>query len=203
MKAWLFFGLVLLAGCKVEAESEQTDASHALSAERQPVPDGDRLSKGTLGPIRYGYDSSRLVLTEVTLRIPPDDREQSWALKLIPASRAALLGQRLCGHDDIADQPQPCTAEQEAGLALAFLERPLSAYRAAFEHRGFADRLVPASLNGAQGFAFKADGTRSCVRYHFVGVSGRTLLMARHPAGLDMKEHEAIEAVISSIAEQL
>jgi hypothetical protein len=96
--------------------------------------------------------------------------------------------------------PEQCNAQDEAGLAMVLLERPIGDYRAAFDAANVGDlELFDTSMDGVAGFAFTArpeDGGRE---YSFLPIGQRTFLMARRPGPLSAKDKAAIDAAIASI----
>ena len=168
---------------------------------RQPersVGAGKRIA-GRLGPVRYSFNNANLTLAEVMLALPPGYQELLYAVKLIPSHRAVLLGSPGCTYDGSTVE-ELCNAQDEAGLAMVLLERPIGDYRAGFEAASVGDiELFDTSLDGVKGFAFQArpeDGGRE---YRFFPLGERTFLMARRPGPLSVEEKAAIDDVIASL----
>lgn len=177
-----------------------------LESEAQESPVGEapepHLTARTLGSLRYSFDDTELTVTDVTLPIPPGYEDSIPATKLIPLERAEQLGEEQCSYGQ-SGLTTTCNAAQEAGLALALLERPLDEYRAAFVEDQMEGSLVESSLDGATGFAFTAQVEGSGTEYGFYPLEGRTLLVARQFAfGQDAGE-AAIRDVIESLAQDL
>lgn len=200
---------VLLAACDTpDAEVAQSGSARELSpgapGEPQgseaeaPLSDSGRLASGTLGPVRFEYDATQLMLAEVLVELPPDYADQVWAAKLIPVARARLLGQDRCRYGE-SGRTQTCNAESEAGLILALLERPLSDYRRAFVRKRMEDALSPARVDGTHGFSFTAQAEGSGIEFRFLALEERTVLVARQFVVGQNEGAEAINEVIRSI----
>jgi len=157
------------------------------------------MVSNTFGPVHYQYNPGELTKAEVLVEVPPDYDDEVWSVKLIPASRAALLGQDRCRYGQ-SGRTENCVAENETGLILALLERPLADYRDAFVDEGLDDELSPASLDGISGFGFVAEAEGSGVEYRFLPLEDRTVLVARQFAAGHDEGREAIEQVIRDIA---
>ena len=185
--------LVLLAALPLAA----CDIASSRDPAR-PTGTGKRIA-GRLGPVRYHFDNAHLTLAEVMLALPPSYVEQLYAVKLIPAGRAALLGSPGCTYDGSLVQ-ETCNARDEAGLAMVLLERPIGDYRAAFEAANAGDiELFDTRMDGIDGFAFRArpeDGGRE---YRFLPLGERTFLMARRPGPLAEADKAALEETIASL----
>ncbi|WP_338240605.1 hypothetical protein [Aurantiacibacter hainanensis] len=137
------------------------------------------MQNATLGPLTYQFDQSELTAADVDIRIPPDYQTMQSATKLIPEARAFSLGEENCSYGE-SGLVSECSAEQEAGLTLALLPRPVGEYREAFEEAGpIADELEPTQLNGIDGFSFTAEAEGAGTEYRFFGIDERTILLAR------------------------
>ncbi len=156
----------------------------------------------TLGPLRFEYDSTKLSLAEVPIEIPPGYDDETWAVKLLPFARARMLGQELCRYGE-RRQLETCNAIDEAGLILALLERPLADYREAFQANELAPVPEPDRIEGAEGFSFTPKTGGSSIRYRFIAVDDRTLLIGHQFSGSDAKSSKALRDVIASVARQL
>jgi len=158
-----------------------------------------RAGHGTIGPVSYSFDDSRLTRTEVELPIPPDYRTRVWAVKLIPTERAEMLGETACRYGD-AQADEVCNVADEAGLALAMLERPIADYRANFTRDGFGEeQLGSTEIGGRVGFAFNSETDGQPTEYRFVPVAGRTLMLARQAGPGLGQASKAIGAVMSGL----
>ena len=202
--AWLGLG-ALLAGCNQEApatkRSTQTAATQENAAAREAgEPAFESVAR--VGPLRFGYDRTALTLAELQIEVPPGYDDPVWAVKLIPADRARLLGEEGCRYGQ-SGLEETCNARDEPGLVLALLERPLADYRQAFAAQDLNDALAPARIDGAQGFSFTSQAEGSGVEYRFVAVDQRTLLVARRFSAGQQAGAEAIDAVIASVASEL
>ncbi len=169
------------------------------------LPTADAPSIGSIGPVRYDFAPERMTRAEIELAVPPAYEATIWATKLILNRRAALLGERDCRYDQSAgDDPSTreeiCTAEQEDGLALALLERPLADYRAAFTEAGIEGRdLPPVSLAGCEGFSFAAEEEGADTVYRFLPVGERTLLIAQQFSDEEFEPDGALADVMDSL----
>lgn len=159
-------------------------------AQDQPEPDKpsapatntaaavDLLESDMLGPVQYAYDPRALTRAEISLPLPPDFTQSAFAIKFIPAQLLANLGDPKCSNQHDADASE-CTAEEEIGLAIAYLERPIDTYRKAVFNR-LDDNLIvtPANVRGHEGFTLETTRGGAALRYTFLPVEGRTLLLA-------------------------
>lgn len=186
--------ILMMTGCH-----ESRGPAQEASSSATPVPE-NTLRTGTLGPLTYNFDQEKLILADVTLSLPPLYKTSVFASKLIPASLAAQLGQKVC-HYNQSKAATTCNASQEVGLSLALLERPISEYRAAFTKDGIgADRLPEARIDNAHGFSFTVGAQGSGTEYRFFPVDQRTLLIARQFAPGEEQGDNAMRAVVASIA---
>ena len=186
----LLFALAALplAACGRPAPSDPADKNPEV-----------RRASARLGPVRYSFDASRLTLAEVMLALPPRYQEMMWAVKLIPAKRAAMLGSQACDYRSTG-VAEMCNSQDEAGLALALLERPLADYRRAFEEADVGDiELFDTSVDGVAGFAFTAEPEDGGRQYRFVPVRDRTFVIARRPGPIAEQDSETIDQVIAGI----
>jgi len=183
---------LLLAGCDSGSEG---GGQAGIAASSTPPHGGVDV---TIGSVRYSYDPRQLTAAEVLLVMPPSRDEQIWVTKLIPASRAAALGQDSCVYT-LSGKTETCTTQKEPGLMLALLERPLEDYRQAFLKEGLGARLAGAQLDDSRGFSFteQADGART--EYMFLPVNERTLLVAQQFVPEDSQGTEAIQHVIRTL----
>lgn len=188
-----------LAACGDSTRDDAADGRGITIDARGQPPAPARRAEARLGPVRYSFDTSRLTLAEVMLALPPVYEELSWAVKLIPDHRAVMLGSIACDYDG-SDGLEMCNSQDEAGLAMALLDRPMADYRSAFEAAGAGDmELSNTTLDGVSGFAFTAapeDGGRL---YRFVPVAGRTFVVARRPGSIADGDREAIDEVIAAL----
>ncbi|AKH42021.1 hypothetical protein FHS61_002446 [Altererythrobacter atlanticus] len=154
---------------------------------------------GTIGPVSYSFDDSRLTRAEVELPIPPDYKTRVWAIKLIPTERADMLGKIACRYGD-STKDQECNVADEAGLALAMLERPITDYRDSFAQNGFGEeQLGSTEIAGQVGFAYNTEENGRPTEYRFVPVSGRTLMLMRQAGPGLGRASKAITAVVSGL----
>ena len=196
-------GLLALPACNQEPALGKDDGSKrtaAASSQPRAAPASGDIT-AMVGPIPFHYDPAQLTLTEVELPVPPDYAAPVWALKLIPADRAKNLGNEACSYGE-SGLTQSCNPEQEAGLALALLERPLADYRETFAEGDLAGELEPSRLDGAEGFELTIGAEGSGIRYRFIPVEDRTLLIARQFTD-DQDQQVALAEVLGSIAQNL
>ncbi|GGD48514.1 hypothetical protein GRI62_08000 [Erythrobacter arachoides] len=191
--------MVLTAGC--EQSGDDTDRA-AMPLATQTA--GESTRNARLGPIAYTFDNTQLVPTEVTLGIPPGYEAKAFASKLIPVDRAQNLGTEQCRYD-AREEPVPCDASRESGLALALLERPIIEYRAAFDDADILPAMLEdVRLDGSEGFTYlaqKPDG--SGIQYSFLDVDERTMLLVRYYEGAEPALEEEVSAVLTSIKQSL
>ena len=146
----------------------------------------DSLTRGSLGQVEYRFDPQRLTRAEIDIALPPDSEDTVFAVKFIPVELSGNLGTQGCSYGISADNEE-CTADEEVGIALALLERPIDHYRLELEEEadnGSLDTQV--MLAGHRGFAFSSEDPKTEVRYTFLPLHGRTLLlMERSEDGVD------------------
>lgn len=191
-----FFAICLtLAACSPsESENEKQDAE--ISA---PAEDGDSLTDGTLGPLHYSYDQSELTRAEISLPLPPDFEKTVFAVKFIPKGLVNNLGDADCSYE-IENNDEDCTAENEIGLALALLERPIETYGEAIV-AGIDETMSveAASIAGHDGFALNAMRGETAMRYTFVPTGERTLLLVERTQSLIDEGADALQLVRDSL----
>lgn len=159
----------------------------------------ENLQNTTLGPLTYQFDQGALTAADVDIAIPPGYQSTSPATKLIPEARADLLGQNGCTYGE-SGETSACNAEQEIGLAVALLPRPIDEYRAAFDD----EQLERAELDGIDGFSFTTQADGAGTEYRFFGLEGRTIMLARKFDGsIDSEAADAIAQVITSLSESV
>ena len=159
----------------------------------------ETLQNTTLGPLTYQFDQGALTAADVVIAIPPGYQSTSPATKLIPEARADLLGQNGCTYGE-SGETSACNAEQEIGLAVALLPRPIDEYRAAFDD----ERLERAELDGIDGFSFTAQARGEGTEYRFFGLEDRTIMLARKFDGsIDSEAADAIAQVITTLSESV
>jgi len=162
-----------------------------------------KLQPGSIGPLRFDYDPRALTLIEMPIMFPIGPQQQAWGAKLVPADRADQLGQQGCVYGD-PPRRRTCNARDEGGLVLSLLERPIEDYREDFEQAGLASQLVPARLDGTEGFAYNRTRLGKHALYRFIPVGERTLMLAEQDlAGSDNGARKAIAATIRSLAQEL
>jgi hypothetical protein len=200
---------VLLTGCGDSPTPPEAEGAQGSSPTEQVQAEGENaaadlrnFASATLGPIRYRFDPRELIMAEVFIQVPPGGGEQLWGAKLIPIQRADLLGQDRCQYGETG-RTETCEAQKEAGLVLALLERPLEHYREAFQEKGLGDELSPAQLDGSRGFSFTAEAEGSDLKYHFLPLRDRTILLARQFVHGHNTGGEAMQEVVRSVAEEL
>ncbi|RJY08223.1 hypothetical protein [Aurantiacibacter aquimixticola] len=187
--------LLALPSCGPSDDGAQSnDPAEAVS----PRPDTSE-STATLGHITYSFDPRLLTAADVDIAIPPANDRHHTATKLIPADRAARIGQEGCmyGADDV---PTRCNAEREPGLALALLPRPIGEYRGHFQGQS-AYGVDTVERSGVEGFAYRSQADAVVTEYLFLPSRDRTILIARS-VGDNLPDHVAneFEEVIYSIA---
>lgn len=183
-----------LSSCGDAGASDETSALATAS----PTND-TALQNADLGPFSYQFDPNALTAVDVDIDIPPEYDTAQPATKLIPESRARLLGQDSCVYGQ-SGKTSKCNAQQEVGLTLALLARPVAEYRRAFDD---ADLRYEAP-SGANAFSFTAQAEGAGTRYSFFGLQDRTILLARHfDDESDAAADAAIDDVIRSLSESI
>jgi hypothetical protein len=175
-------------------ESVRVDR-HERPAPASPAPEVE--TTGSVGPVNYSFAPRRLTRTEIQVPVPLGVADPVWATKLIPAARTAALGDDVCRYAG-SERLQMCTAEQEDGLALALLDRPIAHYRTALESRAAADQLRATALAGAAGFelADEQEGVR--LSYGFFPAGERTFMVAQR-----VSAGSAIDPALLQVLESL
>ncbi|MFB0613253.1 hypothetical protein [Aurantiacibacter poecillastricola] len=179
------------------SESEMLPGDETLAVE-------DHLRSAMLGPLTYRFDDAYLTPADVEITIPPEYDDVHLGTKLIPADRADDLGDFECEYGE-SGLVSECTAQQETGLTLALLPRPLDEYRTAFTQDLSAEEVLEdARLDGANGFSFTAQAEGEGIEYQFFAIEGRTLLLARGFDGETARPtNEALEEVIDTLEQSV
>lgn len=191
--------VAMLASCDRAGGDGNADQNAEAAVGREAPPQLSILTTSSIGQVQYGFSSSELTRAEIQLAVPPGFTRSVWAIKLIPAARAARLGRDECRYSSSLPA-QTCTAEQEDGLAMALLEWPLGDYRRAFADAGIPDaQLAPVRLAGRQGFRFATDAEGARVLYGFLPLEDRTLLLVKRTSEGSKSSDPAIDDVIESL----
>ena len=191
----LLVAIASLVACSSGAEEEtsgsaQATPSFASTASQTP------LRQANLGPIEYEFDPMQLTRAEIQLPLPPSRSETTFAVKLIPQDAFENLGTLGCSYGISADNVE-CTAEEEVGVALAMLERPIADYREEFATAG--ENLRPVRIDGQEGFSWTASEADSGLQYSFVPYDGQTVLVVRRFDRASPRIDKAIQTVIRSV----
>jgi hypothetical protein len=162
-----------LGGCAQEEPEPEASTAPAITAQASADP----MQEDSLGPVHYAYDTGVLTRAEISLPLPPDFEESVFAVKFIPTQLLENLGDPNCSYEHEADDSE-CTAEQEIGFALAFLERPIETYGEALVDRmDESMTMAPATVQGHEGFTLETPRGGTVLHYTFLPVAGRTLLL--------------------------
>ncbi len=162
-----------LCACAQEEPEQEGSPPPAITAEASADP----MQEDTLGPVHYAYDTGVLTRAEISLPLPPDFEESVFAVKFLPTELLDNLGDTACSYENEADDGG-CTAEQEIGFALAFLERPIDTYgEAIFDQVDDSMNVEPATVRGHEGFKLETPRGGTMLNYTFLPVAGRTLLL--------------------------
>lgn len=176
-------GVLLL----VAAACGQTDR------EGEPDESGAAAS-GSLGTVTYRYDPVLLTAANVQIAIPPGEKEEAYAIKLLPARGVE-------GSPDVCPGgAEACPVEVQPGLSMALLERPFDLYEQALRSSEMAGSIAPATVAGTEGIAIDGgteDGLE--VEYRLVPVDNRALLIKRQRDGQSPSEKDALEEVVASL----
>ena len=176
MKAFALAALAaLVAGCSQSDEGNKS----TLKA-------GHRLAQ--IGPLSLEYDAKQLVIAEVSVPLPTDDKRQIRGMKLIAKAREESLEQPQC-----PDQPaQVCKAEAEGGLTLTMLNRPMA------EIAGNR-RTQPATLAGRQGVTWEGRFGGKPATFTLLPVDQQTLMIIRQTGGEGAPSAATLDALIAAI----
>ena len=191
----LLVAIASLVACSSGAEEDKSGSAQAtpsLASTASQTP----LRHANLGPIEYEYDPVQLTRAEIELPLPPSRSETAFAIKLIPQDAFENLGTIGCSYGISADDVE-CTAEEEVGVALAMLERPIAVYREDFEEAG--ETLQPVRIDGQEGFSWTASEADSELQYSFVPYAGQTVLVVRRFDRASPRIDKAIQTVIRSV----
>ena len=172
---------ILLLGCLLVPAACREEPAPAALADPPPanIAPSPAPTIGSIGPIEYRFDPQRVSRAELQLAIPPGFTTTVWGIKLIPADRASELGENRCRYGKV-EKLQACTVEEEDGLAMALLERPIADYRAAFAEAGIHEADLQASvISDRQGFRFTTPERIARTTYGFYPAGERTLLLAK------------------------
>ena len=191
----LLVALVSFAACSSSAEEDKSGSAQATpsfvsSAAQTPS------RHASLGPIEYDFDPMQLTRAEIQLPLPPSRAETAFAVKLIPQEAFENLGTMGCSYGISIDNVE-CTAEEEVGVALAMLERPIADYRDGFTQAG--EDLQPVRIDGHEGFSWTASEADSGLQYSFVPYQGQTVLVVRRFDRENPRIDKAIQTVIRSV----
>lgn len=184
-----------LGACAQEEPEPEASEAPAITAQASADP----MEEDTLGPVRYAYDTGVLTRAEISLPLPPGFDESVFAVKFIPTDLLGNLGDPNCSYEREADDIE-CTAEQEIGFALAFLERPIDTYgEALMDHLDDTMTVEPASIRGHEGFTLETPRGGTVLRYTFLPVAGRTLLLVERRQADIVVGAEALAQVRDSL----
>ncbi|MWV27751.1 hypothetical protein [Aurantiacibacter rhizosphaerae] len=190
--------LALVAGigaCSGESSENDSEIATLVPEDQATSP----IAAGTIGPVAYSYDTSVLTRAEIRLPLPPTFEETEFAVKFLPVDLVDKLGERDCSYTR-PDGDAKCTAEQEVGFALAFLERPVEHYGEALIDNLTEDmRIEAVEMAGRSGFALDTTRNGSKLRYTFLPVESRTLLMMERNQGTVSNAAEALKDVRESL----
>ena len=168
-------------------------SDHAVSVAGAPQ------RSGFVGPLEYVFDDSMLAEAEIDLSVPPLHEESVFAIKLIPRDSLSNVGSGQCAFAPRGAK-DGCTAEDEVGVAMAFLARPIGEYRRAFAPSDLSPAALPAeSIDGSAGFTYRETSDDGMIEYSFVPLSGRTLLIAQRHHDERAGDTLAMQRVIGSL----
>ena len=170
---------VLLAFCGCSGQPDEDSSSPVARPSAAQLADTHDdhadLRHERLGPIEYDYDPDRFTQAEIELPIPPGKIDTAFAIKIIPKEDFDNLGTVGCSYGVSVDDVE-CTAEEEVGLAISLLERPIDDYRQSFAEEDGV--LEATTIDGQEGFAYSAMEAGSEIEYRFVPLGERTVLTA-------------------------
>ncbi len=193
--AVLFALAAVIGACSGEPSEDNQGAM-------SPVPEEQATSTiadGTIGPVAYTYDTSVLTRAEIRLPLPPTYDETEFAVKFLPRDLVETLGAERCSYEE-PDGNDDCTAEQEIGFALAFLERPVEDYgEALIDNLDENMRVEGIEMAGRAGFALYTMRNGTMLRYTFLPVDSRTLLMVERTEDTVSNGAEALQQVRESL----
>lgn len=195
----------LLALCSCGDPAPDTASADERPAERNPdaavqASRRETMASGTLGKVNYSFDTRLLTRAEIDLPLPPDFTESVFAIKLIPIAYADNLGSPGCSYGISLDD-ETCTAEEEIGIALALLERPIADYRTEIEAENLSPgQIMTHKIAGMDSFTvrFERDPTRQS--YTYMPVEERTLVIAQRKSEGENAASAALDEVIASLS---
>jgi len=180
MRALAFLAVVaLVAGCSDEA----SDAANNQAATKP----GEREAR--IGPVGLHYDPTRLVITPVQIKLPPDQKREVRGMKLMNREREPLLRTAACPEQE----GKVCMAEAEAGLTLTVLNQAFAEFSAPIP------RTRPATVAGLQGVTWEGRFGGKAATYTLLPVEQQTLMMIRQTEGDGAPDPASLEAVVSSL----
>lgn len=129
---------------------------------------------GHAGPLTYRYKPGRYTSAPVLFSLPGAADWPVEGEKLIPWQRASQLGQSSCRYG-LSGQIQVCTAEKEAGLTFAVINRPLAKLRKQLP----AALTEPTTLAGRDGLRIVEEAEGSGSSYILIPAGSETVAAIR------------------------
>ena len=189
-----------LTGCADSGERSSAQshdfaaASDALTGTRS-----ENLQTDTIGPIAFSFDRNALIETEIEMTLPPLHDDTVFAIKLVPRDAVTQPASAQCAYAP-SDQRKACPADEEVGLTLALLERPLSDYRRAFRLADVEPSAITgAQLDGKNGFSYRESDGEGVVEYSFIPQDMRTLVIVQRSNSDRASDALAMQRVIGSL----
>ncbi|MGB3795257.1 MAG: hypothetical protein WA957_03030 [Alteraurantiacibacter sp.] len=192
----LLFALAAgIGGCSGDPSEDDSQAASTVPEALSSSPVAD----GAIGPVSYSYDTSELARAEISLPLPPAFEETKFAVKFLPRDLVDKLGEERCSYEEANDNHE-CTAEQEIGFALAFLDRPVEYYgEQLIDHLDENMRVEGIEVQGRAGFALYTARNGTKLRYTFLPVDSRTLMMVERKKETIASGAQALEQVRESL----
>lgn len=171
-------GLTVLGAC-----SQGDESANNQSATKA----GFRQAK--IGTVDLEYETAKLAVTSVTIPLPYDAEREIRGMKLIGASRGAMLGQPQCP----GQEENLCKAEAEGGLTLTVLNQPYAEFIAAIRNTS------PATFAGRQGVTWTGRLGGKPATFTAIPVEQQTMMAIRQTEGEGAPDAAALDAVIASL----
>jgi hypothetical protein len=179
MRALAILALVALAaGCSEDAGSEANNQAAAIPGQRE----------ARIGPVGLHYDSTKLAITPVQIKLPPDEKREVRGMKLVSREREPLLMKASCG----GQKGKVCMPEAEGGLTLTVLNQAFP------ELSGPIPRTRPVTVAGLQGVTWEGRFGGTPATFTLLPVEQQTLMMIRQADGEGGPDAATLDAVVST-----
>lgn len=170
------------------------DAEARMAPVAERTLDSLRLTD-RVGPVSFRYDPGVLLPVPAAIAVPPAWDKRAEGLKLLAADRAAMMGKAECMYGQ-SGRASPCNPEQEAGLAIAVVDRSYEEAKAALTD----PPTTAMHLAGRPGVSWEIGAEGEGADHMLAALDGRTLLVVRQHRESGNPDAEAVQAVLQSLA---